>query len=175
MTAVVRWSIRHRQCLECRPPLVVQIGGLFGGLAVLQRREHLGSGLYQADAFCRSHGVLAGELQRMQCRFVEWYETIFQVLVRLPGSTWSALGQLRLPESPRRLMTVFTKYLIFSALLLLTAIANWLVIYYQVWLPHLFIPPSRSWTTCTRAGYACPVKTLGRVFLVELSQEVQDF
>jgi len=77
-------------------------------------------------------------------------------------------------RSWQRLMTVFTTYLIFSALLLLTAIVNLLVTYYQVWLPHLFISPSRSWTTCTRAGYACPVMTLGRVFLVELSQEVQD-
>jgi hypothetical protein len=54
-------------------------------------------------------------------------------------------------RSWQRLMTVFTKYLIFSALLLLTAIVKWVVIYYQDWLPHLFIPPSRSWTTCTRA------------------------
>lgn len=37
-------------------------------------------------------------------------------------------------------MTVLTKYLIFSVLVLLTAIVNWLVIYYQDWLPHLFIP-----------------------------------
>ncbi|POA75290.1 MASE3 domain-containing protein [Pseudomonas sp. DP16D-R1] len=47
-------------------------------------------------------------------------------------------------RSWQRLMTVFTKYLIFSALLLLTAIVKWVVIYYQDWLPHLFIPPSRS-------------------------------
>lgn len=43
-------------------------------------------------------------------------------------------------RSWQRLMTVFTKYLIFSALLLLTAIVNWMVIHYQDWLPHLFIP-----------------------------------
>ena len=28
------------------------------------------------------HRALAGELQRMQCTFVEWYETIFPILVR---------------------------------------------------------------------------------------------
>jgi hypothetical protein len=40
-------------------------------------------------------------------------------------------------RSWQRLMTVFTKYLIFSALLLLTAIVKWVVIYYRDWLPHL--------------------------------------
>lgn len=93
------------QCLECRPPLAVQIGGLFDGLAALRRREHLGRGLDHADAFCTAHGVLAGELQRVQCTFVESYETTFSGFGALAGFfliSASATAASRVAESLTR-------------------------------------------------------------------------